>query len=415
MSLAAGHDGRCIDLVGDIHGAADRLRRLVGKLGYCKAAGRWTHSEGSRLVFLGDYADKGAQVGAAVELVRELCDSRVACAITGNHDTNALAFCMRRDGSGIDPGAAWSSALSAKPVEEAWVRAHVQKNISQHCRTLSLDTHAYTEAIRWFSTLPLWLELPGIRAVHAAWIPSAIAKVRTLSAQSSTSRAAWIEASSIDEAIEIQHATRGQSAFSNEAWRLLLDLGCMSDPATGARIDLDPCAQAERLPPDASHAVALERILKGVECPLGRRASFKDASGHDRDQVRVKWFDAAAGRRVADHILVPANARASLEKSLGELDFAAVSQELRESDKNMPPLEQLIPYDEHDAYPAGERPVFVGHYGFMHSDHSVILRDNVACLDTSAFDPTSGRLTAYRWCGERRLEPSRIVQDSAHA
>ena len=411
MSGAAGHDGRCIDLVGDIHGAADRLRRLIGNLGYCKSAGRWTHSEGHRLVFLGDYADKGEKVGAAIELVRELCDSRVACAIAGNHDTNAIAFCMRREDGAIDPAAARGSVQPPDGREDAWVRPHSRKNITQHDGTLALGLDAYTDAIRWFASLPLWLELPGLRAVHAAWIPSAIAKVRTLGARSSPSGAAWLEASSIDEAIELQHAARGRSAFLDEAWRLLLDLGCACDPATGARIEVRPSLQAEASVPDASHAVALERILKGVECPLGPRASFIDADGHHRSQVRIKWFDAAAGRRVAEHALVPAKLRGILEATLGDRDFAAVSRGLRASDADAPSLEQLIPYHEHDAYPAGERPVFVGHYGFLPADDRVILRANVACLDTSAFDMSSGALTAYRWQGERILDPRRIVKD----
>ena len=400
-----------IDLVGDIHGAVDRLRKLIDKLGYRKSEGRWSHPEQHRLVFLGDYADKGPRVAEAIELVRELCDARVACAIAGNHDTNAIAFCMRRNDCVIDPVGALRSAHGShqdSAAKHAWIRPHDSKNIDQHCTTLQLGDAVYAEAIRWFTTLPLWLELPGLRAVHAAWIPSAIAKIKSIENAQLKSGAAWLEASSIDEAIEMQQANSTRSAFTDKGWRLLLDLGSMLDPSTMETTQLDRRRDAERSTPDASHAVALERILKGVECPLGDDMSFEDAAGHERRQVRIKWYDAAAERRVADHALVPASQHKKIADRLGECDFAAVAESIREGDAKCPPLDSIIPYHERDAYPAEERPIFVGHYGFLHTDNRTILRDNVACLDTSAFDPLAGKLTTYRWRGERRLDASSV-------
>jgi hypothetical protein len=397
-----------IDIVGDIHGAVDRLRRLVDRLGYRKIGGRWSHPDRHRLVFLGDYADKGMRVAEAIELVRELCDARVACAIAGNHDTNAIAFCMRAADSGIDPAGAWRSALSATPARESWVRPHESKNLDQHCRTLHLDEAAYTDAIRWFATLPLWLELPGLRAVHAAWIPSAIAKIKSIDDARWKSGSAWLEAASIDEAIEMQQAQGERSAFTEEGWRLLLDLGSELEPSTGEPVRRETRRDAERSNPDASHAVALERILKGVECPLGGDLSVEDASGHARRHVRIQWYDAAIGRRVAEHALVPDEQRKRIAERLGDREFAAVAESIRRSDEKCPPLESLIPYHERDAYPEDERPVFVGHYGFPAADGRRILRHNVACLDTSAFDPVAGELTAYRWRGERRLDASHV-------
>jgi hypothetical protein len=401
-----------IDLVGDIHGAVDRLRKLIEKLGYRKSEGRWSHPDQHRLVFLGDYADKGPRVAEAIELVRELCDARVACAIAGNHDTNAIAFCMKTADSKIEPRDAWRSTFSANKERESWVRPHDSKNLEQHCRTLQLDEAAYAQAIQWFTTLPLWLELPGLRAVHAAWIPSAIAKIKSMDDARWKSGSAWLEAASIDEAIEMQQAQGARSAFTHQGWRLLLDLKSELDPATGTRVELDKRRDAERSTPEATHAVALERILKGVECPLGDEMSLEDASGHERRQVRIKWYDAAIGRRVVEHALVPEKQHKKIVERLGDRDFAAVAESIRRSDPKCLPLESLIPYHARDAYPADERPVFVGHYGFLHSVERTILRDNVACLDTSAFDPVHGKLAAYRWRGERRLDASRVEADA---
>ena len=408
-----------IDLVGDIHGAAARLLRLLAELGYAKSRGRWTHADGARLVFLGDYADKGDDVGGGIELVRELCEHRVACAIAGNHDTNALAFCMRRDTSTFDPIGARRSAQALRPdtvdADSVWVRAHKHKNVRQHCRTLGLGADAYQEAITWFATLPLWLELPGLRAVHAAWIPASIRKIRSLAARGDSDEVdttrtdiAWIEARSIDEAIELQHARQQRGGIAIQDWRLLLDLDSVRVEQTGAVASVGVPVRAETSLPDRNHAVALERILKGVECPLGMR-KFRDSEDVERRQVRIRWFDAATGRAVVDHALVPTEQYAELKSKIPSLDFTTLACELADSDGSLPPLHRLIPLDPADAYGVHEPPVFFGHYGFTHADGRVILRDNVACLDTSAYDDAHGALTAYSWRGERALDGASVT------
>ncbi|MDI9404905.1 MAG: metallophosphoesterase [Limnohabitans sp.] len=407
---------RSIDLVGDIHGAADRLRRLLSTLGYTKRDGRWTHPNNSRLVFLGDYADKGSNVAGGIELVRELCDHRIACAIAGNHDTNALAFCLRRGSKHFDARAAHRSATSSSPDEHAWIRQHKSKNIQQHCRTLQLDASAYQSAIEWFATLPLWLEVPSLRAVHAAWIPRSIRKIRALASPDGASEVdvrrtdiAWLEARSIDEAIELQHARQQRGGISVRDWHALLDLRTIIDDASCEAHTVAEVLAADKSLPDVTHAVALERVLKGVECPLGTQ-KFLDSEGHSRSQVRIKWFDAAEGRMVVDHALVPADQRAKIGAGIKELDFTTLARSLAETTPDMPRLQEVIPFAERDAY--NECPVFVGHYGFNPNDACILLRSNVACLDTSAYDDVRGALTAYRWSGEEVLESSAIVMQA---
>lgn len=45
-----------LDIVGDIHGESEALDQLLGHLGY-DALGR--HPQGRRLVFVGDFCDRG--------------------------------------------------------------------------------------------------------------------------------------------------------------------------------------------------------------------------------------------------------------------------------------------------------------------------------------------------------------------
>ena len=49
------------DLIGDIHGHAAPLRRLLGRLGYEETDGCYRHPE-RRLIFLGDFIDRGPAI-----------------------------------------------------------------------------------------------------------------------------------------------------------------------------------------------------------------------------------------------------------------------------------------------------------------------------------------------------------------
>jgi hypothetical protein len=57
-------------------------------------------------------------------------------------------------------------------------------------------------------------------------------------------------------------------------------------------------------------------------------------------------------------------------------------------------------------YPADAPPVFFGHYWLL-TPEPELLAPNVACLDYSV--PRGGFLCAYRWDGERVLDPSHFV------
>jgi hypothetical protein len=46
------------DLIGDIHGQAPELVRLLEKLSYLNVNGVWQHAE-RKVIFLGDFIDRG--------------------------------------------------------------------------------------------------------------------------------------------------------------------------------------------------------------------------------------------------------------------------------------------------------------------------------------------------------------------
>lgn len=384
-------DGR-IDVVGDVHGTSDCLSELLGRLGYVRDGRGWRHPDARRLVFVGDYIDRGSDPLGTVRLVRQLCDDGVALALMGNHDANALQFSLRCDGD-LDPAAAHEAARSvlnrgAAP-QGGWLRDHrlgspgaLPKNIDQHKATiLGTDAAGYASIVRWAASLPAWLELPGLRVVHAAWIPQAmVALDRWCYGEGIDSLG--ITASGIDEAITIQAARASLPARSPgpHHWRRLLDL---------------EGHEADASPPDRSIGVALERVLKGAEARLPPGVSFADPDGHSRDAVRVRWFEAGEGRTFAEHALMTQRVRSCIARDT-------------QGAKLGPSFAGLIPMTPAEAYPSGACPVIFGHYGLERSDLFVGWPHNVGCVDLKAFR-SSGELACYRWEGERTLRPDHLV------
>ena len=143
-----------LDLIGDIHGHADALTRLLDQLGYRKKDRRWHHPS-ARILFLGDLIDRGPAQRETVEIAHELCESGLAQCLMGNHEFNAVGFVTERNDA---PG--------------QFVRSHTENHIRQHEAFLDAyanDQAGYLQALDWFKTLPLWAEASAFRAVHACW------------------------------------------------------------------------------------------------------------------------------------------------------------------------------------------------------------------------------------------------------
>ncbi len=77
------------DIMGDVHGCYDALRRLCDALGYDEA---FYHPEGRRLVFLGDLIDHGPDSLAVLSLVSRLVNRGRALVTLGNHDDAMLRW-----------------------------------------------------------------------------------------------------------------------------------------------------------------------------------------------------------------------------------------------------------------------------------------------------------------------------------
>ncbi len=141
-----------IDFIGDIHGHADKLEELLLKLGYKKNDGAYSHPK-RKVLFVGDYIDRGPKIRETLQIVRAMVESGNAIALMGNHEYNALCFHFQE-------------------TEGGHLRAHSIKNIIQHYETLQQFQNRqgeYEEMLEWFKTLPLYYETDSFKAVHACW------------------------------------------------------------------------------------------------------------------------------------------------------------------------------------------------------------------------------------------------------
>ena len=57
------------DLIGDIHGHADALQKLLRELGYAKQKGIYRHPD-RQAIFFGDFIDRGPRIRETLEIVR---------------------------------------------------------------------------------------------------------------------------------------------------------------------------------------------------------------------------------------------------------------------------------------------------------------------------------------------------------
>ena len=80
------------DIIGDIHGCFDELTLLLERLGYAKTEGGYTHPEGRKAAFLGDFCDRGPKNVQVLRLVMNMVENGNAIAIPGNHDAKLLKY-----------------------------------------------------------------------------------------------------------------------------------------------------------------------------------------------------------------------------------------------------------------------------------------------------------------------------------
>lgn len=217
------------DIIGDIHGHASRLEQLLLRLGYKQDAESWHHPH-RQAIFVGDFIDRGPEQVETYRLVRAMIDRGAALAVMGNHEFNAVAF------------------KTPHPDREGErLRPHIDKNRNQHAAFLDQvgeDSDLHDEIVDWCKTLPLYLDLDGLRVVHACWHDVSLETLNPL----------------LDQ----------RQCLQESAWI--------------------PAASKETDAYDAA-----ETLLKGLEIPRPPGEYFLDKDGHPRRYIRTRWWEQGSG------------------------------------------------------------------------------------------------------------------------
>ena len=215
-----------------------------------------------------------------------------------------------------------------------FLRPRTNQNIKQHCATLhSFENDGFlNETLEWIKQLPLYYENDHFRVVHACWDP---------------------------QQLEVLNQNFGGNTLKMD----LLE----SSTKKGT-----PLYQA------------IEDTLKGKELKL-TNASFLDKDGHERKEIRVKWWENPSGKTYNDY---------------------AVNEFKPDI---MEKLDVLIPSSDVESpfiYSPNEKPVFFGHY-WLESPYPKLQSHNVCCLDYSVAN--NGKLVAYRYNGEETLSNDNFI------
>jgi diadenosine tetraphosphate (Ap4A) HIT family hydrolase len=213
------------DIIGDLHGEAKKLVGLLDRLGYEKTKGVYRHPD-RQAIFVGDLIDRGEQQIDVLKIVRRMQKAGAAQVVMGNHEFNAIAYATE------DP---------RRPGH--FMREHNDKNDKQHKQFLQQFTpKERAKLIRWFKTMPLWLDLDGFRVVHACWHERSMQVVeRALQANELS-----------DDNIFVEAATKGTDLYN-----------------------------------------AVEVLLKGPELSLEQYElpPFLDKGGHAQKHARIRWWN----------------------------------------------------------------------------------------------------------------------------
>ncbi|MFO7461132.1 MAG: metallophosphoesterase family protein [Desulfatiglandales bacterium] len=139
--------GERILIIGDIHGCLGMLQRLLDKT-------QW-RPESDRLIFLGDYVNRGEDSRGVIEYVLEISRSakRVEC-LMGNHERILLDFVEGRDASTFFLNGGTSTLNSYRAFQGGYDNALIP------------DEH-----IAFLRSLKLWIELDEYYVVHAGLRP----------------------------------------------------------------------------------------------------------------------------------------------------------------------------------------------------------------------------------------------------
>lgn len=144
-----------VDIIGDIHGELDALKKLVEYLGYDTNG---NHPNERKLIFIGDLVDRGPYSYGVVMFVKNIVERQNGQMILGNHEINVLQN-KAKSGSG-------------------WYFDEQIKKDSEYAPFHITNENEKKEIFEFLSNQPIALENNDLRIVHAAWINDKINEIK---------------------------------------------------------------------------------------------------------------------------------------------------------------------------------------------------------------------------------------------
>lgn len=161
-----GKMNQAYDLIGDVHGCARSLERLLIKMDYQHRQGCYRHSN-RKVIFVGDIVDRGPRIRESLHIVKNMVDHGQAEIVLGNHEYNAMCYCTEgRKGSG-----------------HQYLREHDARHhrlIRETLEQFENYSQEWKDFLTWFHEIPLFIEKDRFRVVHACWDNDAITRFKVL-------------------------------------------------------------------------------------------------------------------------------------------------------------------------------------------------------------------------------------------
>ncbi|MFW6290200.1 MAG: metallophosphoesterase [Mariniphaga sp.] len=144
------------DIIGDVHGHAQLLKKMLNELGYKKTSSGYAHPE-RKAVFVGDFINRGPSIRKVIRTIRTMVENGNAYTILGNHELNSIISYIKRK----------NNLFQQNDISE-FKTIYEFRNFPEE----------WKDHVRWLRSLPLFLELDGIRVVHACWSDEAVEFVK---------------------------------------------------------------------------------------------------------------------------------------------------------------------------------------------------------------------------------------------
>ncbi|WP_413479590.1 metallophosphoesterase [Vibrio hibernica] len=207
--------------IGDIHGQSHKLEQLLKREDLLN-----DKDQTKIIIFIGDLIDNRDNVDhiAVLERVKSLVDQNRAICIMGNHEFNAVGWCTQ---------------LANGEYARSRNKTSNQQQHHVFLDEVTQDSAAHLAWVEWFKTLPLFVDLGTVTAIHAYWNDVLINELKPYLTET--------------------------NALKSEHWENAFD---PNHPLYGL----------------------CEKLLKGPEIDLPDGVHFLDKHGTKRTQTRIAWW-----------------------------------------------------------------------------------------------------------------------------